>query len=273
MLAGRALRGGRWSLLGLALVVALGGGASITAAVAAYRTDHAYGDYVHDAAIGDLVVNPSIRTREIDEAIRGFDGVESVRADTLLVGSVVATGPIRIADVPEEDTWLQVRGSVDGRYVDVDRPAVSEGRVPSGDGEVFVSSDYHAELERILDRPLAVGDHIDVGFFWAGLVDGEVDPNALAAPLGVESLRIAGFGLLPSEVLPEELFPRQQIIVSEDITARYSCLESLGDATTFDEVLRTVIPEVISWDYQAPLITWNEAGTHFAVVAPAATGL
>ena len=46
LLAGRALRGGRWSLLGLALVVALGGGASIGAAVAAYRTDHAYGDYV-----------------------------------------------------------------------------------------------------------------------------------------------------------------------------------------------------------------------------------
>ena len=133
LLAGRALRGGRWSLLGLALVVALGGGASITAAVAAYRTDHAYGDYVHDAAIGDLVLNPSIRTKEIDEAIRGFDGVETVRADTLLLGSVVATGPIRIADVPEEDTWLQVRGSVDGRYVDVDRPAVSEGRVPSGE--------------------------------------------------------------------------------------------------------------------------------------------
>ena len=243
LLAGRALRGGRWSLLGLALVVALGGGASITAAVAAYRTDHAYGDYVHDAAIGDLVLNPSIRTKEIDEAIRGFDGVETVRADTLLLGSVVATGPIRIADVPEEDTWLQVRGSMDGRYVDVDRPAVSEGRVPSGEGEVFVSSDYHAELERILDRPLAVGDHIDVGFFWGGLVDGEVDPNTVAEPLGVESLRISGFGLLPNEVLPEELFPRQQIIVSEDVTARYSCLESLGDATTFDEVLRRLLPE------------------------------
>ena len=76
-----------------------------------------------------------------------------------------------------------------------------------------------------------MGDHIDVGFFWAGLVDGEVDPNAVIEPLGVESLRIAGFGLLPNEVLPEELFPRQQIIVSEDVTARYSCLESLGDAT------------------------------------------
>ena len=127
---------------------------------------------------------------------------------------------------------------MDGRYVDVDRPAVSEGRVPSGEREVFVSSDYHAELERILDRPLEVGDHIDIGFFWAGLFDGDVDPDAVIEPLGVESLRISGFGLLPNEVLPEELFPRQQLIVSEDVTARYCCLESLGDATTYDEVLR-----------------------------------
>ena len=250
LLAGRALRGGRWSLLGLALVVALGGGASITAAVAAYRTDHAYGEYVRDAAIGDLVLNPSVRTREVDEAIRGFDGVDTVRADTLLFASVAVTEPTRIADASDEDSWLQVRGSTDGRYVDVDRPAVSAGRVPSGEREVFVSSDYHAELEQLLDRPLAVGDRIDVGFFWAGTLDGDVDPEAVVEPLGVESLRIAGFGLLPNEVLPEELFPRQQLIVSEDVTARYGCLESLGDATNYDEILRTVIPEDCSASYE-----------------------
>ena len=103
LLAGRALRGGRWSLLGLALVVALGGGASITAAVAAHRTDHAYGEYMRDAAVGDLVLNPSVRTKEVDEAIRGFDGVETVRADTLLLASVAVTEPTRIAEAADED--------------------------------------------------------------------------------------------------------------------------------------------------------------------------
>ena len=37
--------------------------------------------------------------------------------------------------------------------------------------------------------------------------------------------------------------------------------------------VRTVIPGVVSWEYQAPLIRWNEVGTHFLVVAPATTGL
>ena len=79
--------------------------------------------------------------------------------------------------------------------------------MPSGEQELFISSDYRAELERILERSLGVGDHIDVGFFWGGIFDGEeVDPNAVIEPLGVESLRIAGFGLLPNEVLPEELY-------------------------------------------------------------------
>ena len=122
MLAGRALRGGRWSLLGLALVVALGGGASITAAVAAYRTDHAYGEYVRDAAIGDLVLNPSVRTREVDEAIRGFDGVDTVRADTLLFASVAVTEPTRIADASDEDS-LVAGARIDGRPVRRRRPS------------------------------------------------------------------------------------------------------------------------------------------------------
>src|SRR5215207_4582566 len=105
LLAGRALRGGRWSLLGLALVVGLGAGASITAAVAAYRTDHAYSSYVRDAAIGDLVVNPSIRTQEMDDAIRAFDGVDEVRVDTLLLGPVSVTAPTRYADAAGKDQW------------------------------------------------------------------------------------------------------------------------------------------------------------------------
>ena len=108
-------------------------------------------------------------------------------------------------------------------------PRSARDGCPPASGEVFVSSDYHAELERILDRPLAVGDHIDVGFFWGGLLDGEVDPNTVVEPLGVESLRISGFGLLPNEVLPEELFPRQQIIVSR--TSRLATRASSPSAT------------------------------------------
>lgn len=51
--------------------------------------------------------------------------------------------------------------------------------------------------------------------------------------------------------------------------ARYSI--ELLDVRTGD--IQTLLPEVISWDYQAPIIRWNEEGTHFVVVAPAVTGL
>lgn len=36
---------------------------------------------------------------------------------------------------------------------------------------------------------------------------------------------------------------------------------------------RTIVPEVVSWDYQAPVIRWNDDGTHLVVLAPSATGL
>jgi hypothetical protein len=178
-LAGRALRGGWGFLAGLAVVVALGGGASIGAAVAAHRTDHAYGDYVEDAEVTELVVNPSVASPEMDEAIRGFDGVEDAHVDTLLLGSVKFTDTTTLneAGAADDEQWLQVRGALDGRYVDVDRPAVSHGRVPSGDHEVFVSSDYRPALERIVGHHLEVGDTIEMGFFWSGLFDAGIDPD------------------------------------------------------------------------------------------------
>jgi hypothetical protein len=252
LLAGRALRGGWGFLAGLALVVALGGGASIGAAVAAYRTDHAYGDYVEDSDVSELVVNPSVASPEMDEAIRSFDGVDSVHADTLLFGSFLLTKPVKLADglaSAAEENWVQVRGSLDGRYVDVDRPAVTEGRLPSGDDEIFVSTDFHAELERLLDRRLDVGDTVDIGFFWAGIFESDPDPEEVVAPIGVDTLTISGFGTLPNEVLPEELYPRQQVVVSSNVANQYHCLQDLTGATTREEAFAAAFPKECSSQY------------------------
>jgi len=263
-LASRALRGGLGFLTGLGVVVALGGGASIGAAVAAHRTDHAYGDYVDDAEVADVVVNPSLRTRAMDEAIRGFDGVESVRVDSLLLGSVSVTKPTAFADAPDADAWLQTRGSVDGRYIDVDRPAVSSGRVPSGEREVFVSDEYRAELERIEGRGLEVGDTIKVAFIWAAQLDQEdFDPNEVIYPLGVEELRISGFGVLPDEVLPVELYPRQRLILSPDVTARYYCAPPDIDAgMSLEEAYAAFFPEdcATQYDYYSLRVAGGAAG-------------
>ena len=70
MVARAELRRRRAALLGLAAVTALGLGASLGAFAAAYRTDHAYPDYVRRAAVADLVVNPSLSTVEFDRAVR-----------------------------------------------------------------------------------------------------------------------------------------------------------------------------------------------------------
>ena len=254
-LAGRALRGGLGFLVGLVLVVALGGGASIGAAVAAYRTDHAYADYVESAEVTELVVNPSLSSPEMDEAIRGFDGVAEVHVDTLLLGSFLVTEPTTLAEATAnaDENWLQFRGSLDGRYVDVDRPAITEGRPPAGDHELFVSTDYREDLERLLDRPLDVGDQVDVGFFWSATLDGAVEPDELITPIGVETLTVSGFGVLPNEVLPEALYPRQQVVVSADVAQKYHCLEGVGDATTAEEAFANAYPMdcAAQYDYYA----------------------
>ncbi|MET0903436.1 MAG: hypothetical protein ABWZ52_09365 [Acidimicrobiales bacterium] len=261
LLAGRALRGGRWSLVGLALVTALGGGAAIGGAVAAHRTDHAYGEYIEDAEVAELVVNTSVRTKAMDEAIRGFDGVESVRMNTLLLASVSVTEPTPLAEGADKDPWLQTLGSVDGRFIDVDRPAVHQGRVPSGTREVFVSEDYREELERIQGRALDVGDEIDVGFFWGGLFDAD-DPNEVIEPLGVEALRISGFGVLADEVLPDELYPRQRLVISPDVTARYYCLPELTSDMSYEEAFAASLPEHCSaqYDYYSLNVRGGAAG-------------
>ena len=35
----------------------------------------------------------------------------------------------------------------------------------------------------------------------------------------------------------------------------------------------TALLDVLSWDYQSPVVIWNESGTHILVLAPSATGL
>lgn len=243
-------------------MIALGGGACLGAAVAAYRTDHAYRDYVEDAEVAELVVNPSVRSAAMDEAIRGFDGVEEVRVDSLLLGSFEATASMSLERAPAEEAWLQIRGSVDGRYVDLDRPSVHEGHLPGGEREVFISSEYRPVLEAAQGRRLEVGDKIDLGFYWAGVLDAGLDPSEEFEPVGVEHLTIAGFGVLPNEVLPEELFPRQQVIVSEDVTQRYYCLGEIDGGASVDELFAALLPEdcSVSYDYYSLRLRDGAAG-------------
>ena len=194
-------------------------------AIAAHRTDRAYPDYVERAEVGTLGVNPSLPSVAMNEAMRSFDGVVSMHSSALLFAAVGAIPPAPMSELmagdPDEQ-WLQVLGSPDGRFTDADRPVVTEGGLPVGDHEVFINAEEREVLERKAGQPLAVGDTIDLTFWWSGLELTITDLSTVVEPIGVEEVRVAGFGHLPDEVLPDELYPRQRVIVSADLARKYS---------------------------------------------------
>jgi hypothetical protein len=246
----RELRRRAAAYLGLALVLALGGGAAIGAVIAAYRTDRAYPSYVRNADVVDLVVNPSLATNGMDDAIRHLPSVRQVHTDSLLFATVSVTRAARVRELLEADPMLQIRGSTDGRYVDVDRPAITEGRFATGRSEVFVSDDYRADLDRVEGRRLHAGDFIDIAF-WSPLHTNVEPPlSKVVAPLGVEHLRIAGFGHLPDEVLRDELYARQRLVVSADVAHRYTCLMDLRPDMSDAEALAAAFPSGCATQYQ-----------------------
>jgi hypothetical protein len=213
------------SYASLAVIVTLGFGAALGALVLAHRTDTAQADHVRANAVNPLVVNPSLNDTAIDRALREMPGVASVHTDDLLLAVVTDLEGGILGDLSSDDATAnqQVRGSRDGRYTDVDRPTVSEGRLPTGEREMFVSADYRPKLERILGRHLEVGDQVDMGFIDSIYATPLADPREFVTPMAIEPLTLVGFGHLSDETLPDDLLPRERIIVSADVTRRYAC--------------------------------------------------
>ena len=63
-------------------------------------------------------------------------------------------------------------------------------------------------------------------------------------------MRISGFGHLPDEVLPDELYERQRMLVSTDVAARYGCLASLAPEMGPEESFAAYYPPNCAWVYQ-----------------------
>ena len=243
------LRRQRASYVGLAIVVALGGGVALGAAIAAHRTDTAYRDYVARSKVADLVINPSLASVAIADAIGGFTGVEEVHSSSLLAALIGRVDSGVLGDIGSTQQWVQVLGSPDGRFVDVDQPAITSGRLPTGDHELFVSEEVRDLLEESVGHPLVVGNTVDLSFFWSGLFFNEVDYSATVSSIGIESLRISGFGVLPDEVLPDELWPRQRLIVSGDVARKYSCVADYYAEMTDEQATAASFPDSCSSQY------------------------
>ena len=115
-LARRSARPQLGALVGLAVLLALGGGATIAATEAAHRTDRAYASYLEQAEVGDLVVNPSLPTDRAAELIASTPGVSSYTSDSMLTASADDGHPRTQAEV--DSSYMQLRASTNGRYTD-----------------------------------------------------------------------------------------------------------------------------------------------------------
>lgn len=242
----------RWSaLVPVALLVACGATAAFVAAGAADRTGGAYGTYLEQADVSDAVVNPSLSTSEIVREIEDLPGVRSVTSDALFFAGIDHEGDARSARQLDASTETsQVRGSADGRYLTMDRLALRQGRMPTGLNEAVVS----AELAE--DEGVGLGDTVPVSF-WGRVEGTDVHPDfaedrdQMFPPIGVETLTVVGIGALSDEVLPDELYPRQRIILSPRMAARYDCVPDMPpvDATS-EEVLDVLVPEGCATSYR-----------------------
>jgi hypothetical protein len=231
----RRLRARGPSTLALASVVALTSTVAFLAIGTAQRTRDAYPHFLRQSRTGDLVINPSVVTADIDQAIRALPGVEEVTTDSFFLGQSLkpslADDPSGLAD------FLQVRGSMDGRYDRMDRPALSAGRLPTGQSEALISSSVAKATD------LGLGDTVELAF---GNARDDVDELSTGeiTVAGTATLRVVGIGTLPDEVLPDGLFPRGRLLVSPDVVRRFSCpLAHPPAGATLEELVDAILPK------------------------------
>src|SRR3954454_12240455 len=251
-MAGRSELRRRWlAALAVGLAAALGLGAALGAFIAAHRTDRAYPDHVTRARIADLVVNPSLSTADSDRVIRSLPHVRHIATHALLLaGFADPKQPHHtLADLQADNSGI-LYASTDGRFLATDRIVVDHGRRPTGPRELFVTEQYRTKLSRAVGHRLRVGERLPIGFIWSGLEVTGADPTQVVQPLGVEPLRIAGFGRLADEVLDDSLYPHEELVVSPDVARRYLCAPATVPATSDRErVIAAVFPPHCSISY------------------------
>ena len=207
------------AMIPFTLLVVIGTTGTLVALGAADRTATAYGEYLERADVGDLVLNPTVHTTEVEEIIASLPGVVRVTSSSYF-NTTIDDGTPRTRGEVEAGTGpvMFVHGSVDGRFIEMDRPALRAGRLPTGPREALVSTEV-ADAE-----DLEIGDVVPVAFWWACDLTGLCEYDEVVEPIGVEHLRVVGIGTLADEVLPDGLYPRGRMLVSPDVADRYDCV-------------------------------------------------
>lgn len=246
LLARSTIRGRRVALGWLALLVALGVGTGIASLTAAWRTDNAYPRYLDEAEVGELVVNPSLLTDRVVEVITSTPGVLEVRSDVLLTATVDSGVP-RTGREIDQGAAVQIRASADGRYVEQDRPVVYDGRMVGSGAEAFLNREAAAAFG------VGVGDTLPITFWPVRPPDTVVDPAALVEPIGQADVVVVGIGVFADEVLVDELYPRQRILVSPEVAEPYDCLPAHpppDDSLTIEQLAARLFPAGCSVGYR-----------------------
>ena len=234
-LLGRAAMRGRWrSHITIFALSTIGVGTALASFTAAWRTDHAYTDYLRRGNVNELAINPLVITDRLLDVVRSTPGVEGMSMGRLLS---VETDDIDSVKQLEFANYTLPLGSVGVRYIEVDRPAIIEGRMLSAANEIFVNRGAADAYD------LHVGDELTVTFT-PDQQNGPA-PTEDPQPIGDERVKVVGIGVFADEVLPDDLYLNVKIIFSPQLTAKYSCVTKQpesDDTRSIDELLPLFFP-------------------------------
>lgn len=226
------------ALVGLSVTLALGMGVAFAALEAAHRTAGAYDSYLRRAEVGELVVNPSLSTDRAEKVIASIPGVRSYTSNSLLSATPDRGNP---RSQRKLDSGLGTAFfSTDGRFASQDRPAVHEGRMVRSGSEAFVS------VETASGLGLSVGDTLPLAFWRSNYELPTVeDSSRLVEPIGRTEVTVVGTGVFADEVLVDELYPRNRILVTADVGAPYDCRPphpAADDPRSLAELVEVLVP-------------------------------
>jgi hypothetical protein len=209
---------GRWrSVVALAFLVGVAGGAALAAVAGARRTDTAYSRLVDATDAWDVLVNPDLGSQS---ALRSASVAKLPMVESAGRLTGLAVVPHDLESPDDFDRYGIVLASDGHAGYAIGRPKILEGRMP----------DPGAADEVLVNQILARQEHLHVGSRMPATVVGRAgfdrlsDPSATFADAQVASrrgelgdaptLRVAGIGVVPDEIVVDEGFADPQMILT-----------------------------------------------------------
>jgi hypothetical protein len=208
------------ALVACGVLCGLVAGVGLWGLAAARRTGSTYERYLGAANASDLSVNVNSGERALElEEVVGF--VEEASQLPGVVGSATYVGlesMILARDVVTSVPSAEIVGSLDGRFLDQDRVAVVDGRLPRADrsDELLVNEVAAAS------RGLEVGDREEV--LVAKIEDleaGNFDESGFLPIVGRFDAEIVGIGTFPDDAIDDEYDQIARVLVTPAITERW----------------------------------------------------